>query len=227
MAIAQRELKPISVVSGEPLSEAVYESLLEAIVSGQLAPGTVLSASQLSGQLEVSRTPIHEALWMLGSDGLVDVQSGRRARVASFTRDDLWEIFEMRRLLEGPAAERAAGRMDRRQWKPLRDAADELERETGAPDWTMKWSHFDEVFHATIANNCGNGRLADDVARYRLVHRGFNRVSTDEPSLLRALQEHLEILDAIERRDGPRARAAMESHITAWQEYFVERFPER
>lgn len=220
------KLTPIKSDSAESLAEAVYESLLEGIIRGQLAPGTFLSAASLSTKLEVSRTPVHDALWMLASDGLVEIQLGRRARVASFTRDDLWEIFELRKFLEGPAAELAAGRMDQRQFKPLRSAADELQDERMSVDWTHRWSVFDEQFHRLIAESSGNRRLADDIARYRLLHRGFNRITTDYDSLQQALAEHLEILDALETRNGAQARAAMERHIGFWQVYFVEKFHE-
>lgn len=219
-------LLPVVENSAESLAEAVYESLLEGIICGQLAPGMFLSAAKLSEQLEVSRSPVHDALWMLAADGLVEVQSGRRARVARFGRDDLWEIFEMRKLLEGPAAEMAAGRMDQRQFTPLRRMASELQQKPDAPDWTRLWSNFDEEFHRLIAENAGNRRLAEDIARYRLLHRGFNRVSTDFDSLQQALAEHLEILAALEARDGLRARRAMEAHISVWQVYFTEKFHE-
>ena len=210
---------------GESLAEGVYEALLERIVRGQLVPGTVLSAVKWSEKLAVSRTPVHEALRMLAADGLVENPAGRRAQVASFTKDDLWEIFEMRRILEGPAAEAAAGRMDGRQLEPLRREAEALTRAGDSEDWTARWSEFDERFHAAIAENCGNERLARDIYRYRLIHRGFNRISTDYASLQRALAEHLEILEGLEARDGAAARAAMERHIANWQGYFVEHFP--
>lgn len=227
MALREVPLKPIQEISGESLAEAVYETLLEGIVLGQLSPGMFLSAAQLSEKLEVSRTPIHDALWMLASDGLVDIQPGRRARVAQFGRDDLWEIFEMRKLLEGFAAELASGRMDQRQLGPLRRMAAELSDAASVDDWNRRWSDFDEQFHRSIAECSGNRRLAQDISRYHLLHRGFNRVSTDFESLQRALDEHLLILDALESRDGRRARNAMEEHIGAWQVYFAEKLRER
>lgn len=227
MILNMAQFRPVNADAGESLAEAVYESLLEAIVRGQLAPGMFLSAAKLSAKLDVSRTPIHDALWMLAADGLVEIQPGRRARVARFDRDDLWEIFEMRKLLEGPAAELAAGRMDQRHFKPLRTAAEELTQQSSSVDWTHRWSDFDELFHQTIAQCSGNRRLADDIARYRLLHRGFNRISTDYDSLQRALAEHMDILDALEARDGPRANHAMQAHIEFWQVYFVEQFHEQ
>ena len=133
----------------------------------------------------------------------------------------------MRRLLEGPAAEMAAGRMDSRQLAPLRVEAEFLARaEISEKEWTERWSEFDEEFHTLIASSCGNERLMNDIFRYRLIHKGFNRMRTDYSSLQSALAEHVEILDALERSDGAGARAAMEKHISNWQGYFVRSYAE-
>ena len=73
---------------------------------------------------------------------------------------------------------------------------------------------------------CGNRRLADDIARYRLLHRGFNRITADYETLQQALAEQLEILEALESHNGARANQAMEHHIAYWQVYFVDKFHE-
>ena len=130
----------------------------------------------------------------------------------------------MRELLESRAAELAAGRMDERELGPLRKATEALRDSGEADDWTERWSALDEQFHRVIAAACGNARLAADIGRYRLIHRGFNRVTTDYISLQGALEEHLVILDALTARDPKAAREAMASHIANWKGYFVERF---
>ncbi|MBI1371759.1 MAG: FCD domain-containing protein [Phycisphaera sp.] len=213
--------------ASDNLAESVYETLMEAIVSGRLRPGTALSALQVSEQMELSRTPVQRALMLLAADGLVEIESGRRARVATFTRDDLYNVFEMRRILESRAAELAAGRMDDRQLRPLRRTMDELVADTDAIDWHQRWTDFDEVFHRTIAESSGNPLLAKDIGRYRLLHRGFNRISTNVPLLQQAWKEHDEILSALEARDGDEARDAMDRHISNWQAIFVEMFPQQ
>src|SRR3954447_12906692 len=118
--------RPRRTAQSSSLVESVYEALLERIVSGDLPSGTIVSELALAQELGVSRTPVHDAVRQLAKDGLV-VREGRRlARVAGFSPDDVYEIFELRKFLEGPAAELAAGRMDRRHCAPLRAAADAL-----------------------------------------------------------------------------------------------------
>ncbi len=218
-------LKPIKHDDAASLSEAVYQTLLEAIVSRRLASGTVLSEVALSKSLDVSRTPVHDALRQLAKDGLVEQQTGHRARVAQFTPDDVYEIFEIRKYLEGPAAELAAGRMDLRHLAPLRTMAEALAANPQAVDWIERWADFDDAFHNAIATCSGNKRLAQDINRYRLLHRGFNRMSTTPEVLQQALQEHFAILDALQARDGERAKSTMLAHIASWQDFFVRNFP--
>jgi DNA-binding GntR family transcriptional regulator len=83
----------------------------EAIVSGELAPGTVLRQEQLSEQFEVSRTPVREALRKLAALGLVSFEPNRGVRVRTITREDLREAFLVRAELESLATEVAATRM--------------------------------------------------------------------------------------------------------------------
>jgi DNA-binding GntR family transcriptional regulator len=209
----------------EPLSELVYQRLLQGILSGIYPAGTVLSELGVAREFGVSRMPVHDALRQLGKDGLVQRQRNCRARVAGITADDIFEIFEMRKLLEGPAAELAAGRMDARHLSPLRAVANKLQTERRSKAWVAQWADFDELFHRSIAEASGNQRLAQDINRYRLLHKGFNRAATDADVLQQALQEHLAILEALEKKNGPLARERMIAHISAWQEFFIRSVP--
>ena len=206
------------------LVERAYEAILERIFDGRFREGQVLSEVAVAEDLDMSRTPVHDALRVLALDGFVTQERNRRARVASFSADDLFEVFEMRKLLEGHAAELAAGRMDSRQLAPLCATAVLLHEGLNARDWNQRWTNFDAEFHHAIAVASGNGRLCTDIHRYRLLHRGINRCSTDAKSLRRALAEHEGILAALAARDPVEARARMVAHINAWQQFFTARF---
>ena len=91
--------------------------------------------------------------------------------------------------------------------------------------WVEKWAEFDDRFHQTIAEASGNRRLAADIGRYRLLHKSFNRIATDSHGLQKALAEHVEILAALEARDGRQARERMVAHLGAWQEHFIRSMP--
>jgi DNA-binding GntR family transcriptional regulator len=207
------------------LSDKVYETLLEAIVSGQLAPEMELSVVALAKELDVSRTPVHDALRQLAHDGLVEQEINRTARVARFAAGDVHEIFEMRKLLEGESAKLAAKKMDAAVLADLRAVADSLADAPDAVDWLARWIDYDERFHEAIAQASGNRRLWKDISRYRLLHRGFNQMGTTVEVLQQALDQHIEILDALEKRTPKKAMSVMVSHIDTWQEFFVKNFP--
>ena len=84
---------------------------------------------------------------------------------------------------------------------------------------------FDEDFHNAIARASGSIRLCQDIDRYRLLHRGFNKLATNVEVLQAALREHFQILDALENRDEEAAARLMVEHIQEWQAYFVNHFP--
>jgi DNA-binding GntR family transcriptional regulator len=198
------------------LGESVYEAVLENIVSGALPSGAELSEVGLAAELQVSRTPVHEALQKLSKDGLVVHRRGRRPRVARFDRAEIAELYEMRRILEGAAAERAATRMDPDELRGLRKRADELSRARGAEgDWRRRALDFDQDFHDALARASGCRRLRDDVQRYRLLVRAFCRMTGSAANLREALGEHLRVLRALEARDSAAARKAMSDHIDA------------
>jgi len=218
---------PRNATQSKPtLVEKAYEAIFDRILDGRFPEGTALSEVAVAADLEMSRTPVHDALRLLAIDGFVTQERNRRARVSNFSADDLFEVFEMRKLLEGHAAELAAGRMDSRQLVPLRATATALHEGLNSRNWNQRWTDFDAEFHYAIAEASGNSRLCTDILRYQLLHRGINRFSTDARSLRRALTEHEGILDALEARDRAAARERMVGHIAAWQKFFSERFRE-
>ena len=111
------------------LSDVVYESLLDAIITARLAPGAIVSEVSLAKQLQVSRTPVHDALRQLAKDGLVEQSAGRRAVIRMFSKDDVHDIFEMRKLLEGESTRRAAERIDKTTIAHLRGIGEALKTE--------------------------------------------------------------------------------------------------
>lgn len=212
------------VEATDRLSEQVYQTLLEAILGGSLVPGEVVSELSLASSLGVSRTPVHDALVQLAKDGLICQNPKRRPAVARFSADDIREVFEMRRLLEGEAAAQAAPRIDRPSLQELRATARQLEQRWTEPGGVERWADFDENFHGTIAKASGNSRLEREILRYRRLHRGLNKTHTGLEILRQALLEHFGILDALDHRDSAAARTAMESHIREWQTYFIQNF---
>jgi DNA-binding GntR family transcriptional regulator len=195
------------------LAEGAYEAILERILSGSLASGTFVSEVSLAKDLNVSRTPVHQALTRLAKEGLIEHRSGRKPRIARFGRDDLVEIYEMRLLLETAATQRAAKRIDPGLLAELTREADALAAAPDSPDWTQKALDFDVRLHDALAIAAGNRRLVQEIAKYRLLVRAFCRMTGNSANLREALQEHQAVLKALEGRQPAAAGQAMARHV--------------
>src|SRR6056297_1676795 len=199
------------------LSEQVYESIVEMIVRGQLIPGQSVSELALARTLDVSRTPVHEAIKQLVKEGLMLQAANRRPVVISFGTEDVHDVYEMRCILESEAAAKAAQRIDRPTLDRLQASLQAYQRTRGAAKQIAQWVKLDDEFHSAVATAAGSPRLAADIARYRQLHRIFNRSHTDPAVLGQAAEEHQRILAALTARDAEEARQAMRQHLQEWQ----------
>ncbi len=222
---------PVSAYAGKDnrMSDAVYEHLLDDILSGRRQTGEPLSELALTKVLKVSRTPVHNAVLQLIKDGLVKQDPNCRPVVRGVESEDIVEIFEMRTLLEGETAYLSATRMPVKTLEKLKRLHDKTAKPQPRKKWLRGWADYDAEFHRTIAKASESSRLAHDVSRYRLLHRGLNLFGFNEEeapleTLQTAVDEHAQILEAIELGKGRAARSAMQSHLRRWQKFFAKLF---
>jgi DNA-binding GntR family transcriptional regulator len=229
-------IKPIPASSyaskDNRMSDVVYERLLDDILSGRRQVGEPLSELALTKVLKVSRTPVHNAMLQLIKDGLVKQDPNCRPVVMGVEAKDIIEIYEMRILLEGETAYRAATRMRTKTLQQLQRLHDKTAQPQPRKKWLKGWADYDAEFHKVIAKASGSRRLANDVSRYRLLHRGLNLFGFEEDeapleTLQTAVDEHAQILDAIEHGKGRAARSAMHGHLRRWQKFFAKLFEDR
>ena len=141
-------------------ADEIALALEEAIVSGDLAPGSVLRQEQVSAQYAVSRTPVREALRRLAALGLVSFEANRGFRVRTLSRSEMWEAFLLRAELESLATGVAAERITDEGLEELAQAENRFsrltramrEREPGADrrSLTVEWMHANHGFHDVI-----------------------------------------------------------------------------
>ena len=176
------------IAAPKTLASHARAAVLAAIGDGRLEPGTLHSVAQLAEQLGISRTPVREALLVLEREGRVRFERNKGVRVLETTAADVAEVFELRLLLEVPAAAKACGVVE---LEALRTAIDDGER-----------------FHELIVLAAGNRRLAAIVAGLREALGGPTDRDPEE-----AAAEHRAILAALEAGDADRAAAAMRYHL--------------
>jgi len=191
----------------------VLDVLRSSIVNGELASGSLHSVVSLAETLGVSRTPVREALIELAGRGMVRFERNRGVRILQTSIHDLEEIFEIRLMLEVPAAHRAVARMTPAVVRELRSHLVSMERAAAAGDQSRLWIH-DRRFHHALLVAAGNRRLADyvDSLRDMVLVRGVTTAGRAR-SLEAIVAEHQAIFDQVEAGDRDGAAATLRAHI--------------
>jgi DNA-binding GntR family transcriptional regulator len=193
--------------------DAAVETIRQAILDGRLAPGSRLTEERLARELGISRTPVREALKVLQSEGLVDTAPNRSATVRAFELGDLEDMYELRALLEGCAARRAASRISAEQLSALRASCERFEQMNAGEDLNeLIRENF--VFHSTILEAARSPRLAGmvrQVVELPLVYRSYVWYSPEQARI--SQHYHRQVTLALERRDAERAELVMKEHV--------------
>jgi DNA-binding GntR family transcriptional regulator len=197
----------------ESMNARVLDALRAAVISGELAPGTLHSVQTLATQLGVSRTPVREALIKLAQQGMVRFERNRGVRVLQTSVHDLEEVFALRLLLEVPATRRACQQIDAAGRKELRRLYRAMERAAEADDEFKLWEN-DRRFHRAVLEASGNTRLAAyvDGLRDTVLRRGVSTARSSR-TLDDIVREHFAVLERIEAGDADGAAAAMRAHV--------------
>jgi DNA-binding GntR family transcriptional regulator len=205
----------VSTVRG-PASEPVYTRIQEMIMALELEPGERLTVEALARDLDVSATPIREAVARLESEGLVTRTQWRGYRVSDQqTRAQFDQMFETRLLLEPRMARNAARRATDEQKTELQELSHLIDRTGEASRGSGTYHEFarlDAQFHRLIAVAAGNVLVADMLDRLH-VHLHLFRLRRDQGVADQALAEHQLIVDFITAGNDELAAAAMLSHI--------------
>lgn len=193
----------------------VYETIKGLLMDHVIAPSAKVNIDALARELDVSPTPVREALARLESDGLV-----RKRPLSGYTvtpllsRDEFEQLFEMRLLLEPPAAARAARRAtdaERTAIAAESQAAGAPRREAGYRGYA-EFSARDARFHQLIAEAAGNEMLGEAVARLHS-HLHLHRLYFPHGQAEDTLDEHARIARAIADGAGRAAAKAMRDHL--------------
>jgi DNA-binding GntR family transcriptional regulator len=201
------------------LRNRIGESLSAAIVSGELAPGTLVSVPTLAAQFEVSATPVREAMLDLEQRGFVTSVRNKGFRVTEVSEQDLKEILELRQMLEAPAMRALATDFPMETMPTWRALAAEVTVHADTANLTG-FVERDRDFHLGLLELYGNTHLVDTVRELRQQTRMVNLARmTQSGKLHDSANEHHLMLDLLEKGDG----AALEelvvlhlNHVLTW-----------
>ena len=193
--------------------EYVYDVVKRKILNNEYYPGLQILEQEIAEDLNVSRTPVREALIRLQHEGLVEVIPRRGVRVVPIVASDMKEIYDVLTSLESMAAELLAlKRPDAATLEPMRAATRDMESALERDDLEA-WAAADERYHRSLIDLCGNGRLANMANTVRdQGHRArmFTLRLRERP--VASMAEHDQVLKAIEQGDWQTAREAHYRH---------------
>lgn len=197
------------------LADQVYDFICDEIATGQLQPGDRLNIEQLAPRYGVSQTPVREAFVRLKRDGLAINGPDNKLQVVPITKIYVREIYLVRSVLEGLAAEQAAENLSAAELEPLREL---LEQGTMAIEQgdAGAYRNSGTSLHQLIHQAAGNHALTRELRSLR-VHAahiiGFSKQRFGDPLARVHHEEHQLIFNALADRNPFAARSAMENHI--------------
>ncbi len=196
------EFKNLQGSSKTNLTQKAYQQIKEAILFAKFKPGEFLSTNSLATILDMSRTPIREALKELAKEGLVEMQPGKEAVVKDISEKDLIEIYELRELLECKAVETAVKYITldeinnyKKTWVHLYQ---KIESQEGKPNWE-ELAKKDNELHYFIISKSENNRLKEfmkNLSQHHLRYQLLAAKSIGNPK--ETVEQHVKIIEAFE-----------------------------
>lgn len=199
----------------------LVEQVRSAILAGEFAPNQRLIETELCERYRTSRFVARSALQELSAQGLVEFQRNRGARVREISLDEAIEITEVRKLLEGLEAARAAERITRAEAAALRATVKEMRAAVNSAEM-LRYSELNAKLHATIRDIAAHetsARLLQQLRDQTVRHRFSLSMVPGRPTV--SLPQHEAIVTAVTARDPVAAERAMHEHLQSVVDAFA------
>ena len=194
------------------LADEVYEELIDAIMRREIGPDDTLVQEKLAAEMQISRTPVREALMRLEQEGVLQVSSRGSFRLYQLADDEVKELYQARAAVEGQGARILAVRQNPEDWAALRRL---IEREENLEDQSARgYFEANRNIHRAFVVRAENRFLLemfDMIWGKAMVFPLF--ASIENVDLSQSLGDHMELVDVIERGDKTEALEVFTQHI--------------
>jgi len=214
--MTSRKAKPEVVTSAQ---HQAYCFLRDQIQIGRLTGGARVKPEDVATELGISRMPVREAIRQLDTEGLLTIRPNRGAIVTMFGPEHLSELFEMRAVLEGLCARRAAMTFDEDTADELNLLLNRLNRAQGDIDL---WIERHEAFHDFICQRANRPHMQAEARKLRAAVEPYLRLSqTQAITMGDSARQHKELVDVLGAREPERAETVMRHHIDSTAAEFI------
>lgn len=202
------------------LTETAYKYIFDGILEGRYRAGQSISPDNIVKSLNMSKTPVREALVQLEVEGLV-FRNGRYYNVIFLDENEVLELYEIRGILEAEATYMATKRMTPELHAELRATLDLIKKLNQSKDpEPIKLANLNGSFHSIIAKGSGNRYIAEYTAAIRLKLKVIRTaLFSSSDRRLSEIKEHESVLEAMETGNAEEARDMMRSHVVEVIEY--------
>lgn len=212
---------------GDPvvsLRDTAYEAIKRRIITCDLKPGEVLSEGVLSAELNIGRTPVHQAIDRLAADGLIDVLPRKGIMVKPISLNEIFDIIDIRLVNEAFCVRKVAELAEPADIARLSENLDATWQ--AARDREIEaMMNLDRAFHAILATSSRNSMLPDIMGNLhdRSTRLWFISLRSNEHHV-RVCEQHAAVVEGIRKRDPDQAEKAIREHIEAFRENIVRQF---
>ncbi len=196
-------------ISRNVLSSKVYAALKEMIVNHRFQPGARLNVEKISKELEVSRTPVWEAVRRLQQEGLLENIPYRGVFMVEMTLEKALELYQVREALEGLAARLAASYGNEKGIEKMKEVLETQSRVIDKGD-LLAYSRTDFEFHGIIHKMSHNSVLQEMLETLKAKMQPITMEV--KPILPKLYEDHLEIIEAMESRDPEKSERMLRRH---------------
>ena len=190
--------------------DKIYNKLKEDIINLEVKLGERVYIKKISEDFDISQTPIREALSRLVKDGLIVYKPRKGYYVIQITCEDMEEIYDLRRMIEGYALEKGIKNIDQNKLKEILQKGIEMQKEPLKPKKPLKFCILDRELHITIVNSCLNGMI------YKMYLQIYPLISISQqldPLYERSMEEHILLINEILKGNVEKAKEILDKHI--------------
>ncbi len=212
----------LEVKEGGPLDKAIYKTLKDAIKYGYLMPGERLVESTLSEELQVSRTPLREAIRKLSFEKIVEIIPNKGATVRKLSHKEINDIYFVTAVLAGAAAERAMEYMESKDVERLKDCQTQMKDAIAQNDYE-RWLRLNDKFHGVFVRKCGVIGLVELIReKVDMIPQNWFLLTIRPNPLKVYMDAHEKIIEAFIKKDANLVRSLVENHINTNGEILQE-----
>ena len=213
----------IPISRAKSLKEQAYDKLKDLIITGALEPGALHNEKRLAEALGVSRTPVREALLELSREGMVAFVPGKGVEICKFTVQQVREVFEIRKIIEGYIIKKIAARLTDTDIKKIDENISNQEKMLLKTE-RLAFIEYDKQFHLSLASKIGNQQIESILDNLRdQMHLMGIRAVEDESRMKQVIEEHRAIFAGLKEGNPQKAFDALIDHLDNTEKTIAEK----